>query len=253
MNLIGLYTVFLKEIVRTKKVLIQAVLSPVITTVLYFIVFGSGIGQHVSTSSGIAYGAFIVPGLIAMSLIMNAFMASSSGIYFPRFIGTIVDYLSAPLSFLEITLGFSLAATVRALGIGLLIYASALLFVPVPIAHPFLAVIFSFLISLAFSFLGCIAGLWAKDFEQMSFIPTLVIMPLSFLGGVFYAPDMLPKIWQTVTILNPVFYMIDGLRYTFFDISSAPFLLSITAVGVTLAISLVLLWRIFKTGYRLRS
>lgn len=253
MNIIGLKAIFLKEILRTKKVMIQAILSPVITTILYFIVFGAGIGQHISLKSEVSYGAFIVPGLIVMSLIMNAFMSSSSGIYFPRFIGTIVDYLTAPLSFFEITLGFSLAATARALIIGLLIYVSALLFIPVPVTHPTLALFFSFFISLTFSFLGCIAGLWAKDFEQMSFIPTLIIMPLSFLGGVFYTPDMLSGIWQTVTLINPIFFMVDGLRYAFFGVSSVPFPSSVIAVFITLITSLALLWGIFKTGYRLRS
>lgn len=253
MNLIGLQAVFVKEITRTKKVMIQAVLSPIISTVLYFVVFGAAIGKNVTMEGNISYGAFIVPGLIMMSLIMNSFMSASSGLYFPRFIGTVVDYLTAPLSYLEITLGFSLAAVVRSLFIGFLIYLSALFFVSVPVAHPFFTLFFAFLTSLTFAFFGCALGLWARDFEQLSLIPTLVITPLSFLGGIFYSPNMLPPVWQTLTLLNPIYYMIEGLRFGFFDTASISPLISTLAVSSLLLVSTVMLEHIFRSGKNLRN
>lgn len=253
MNTIGFWTLFIKEIKRTKDVAIQAFLSPVITTLLYFLVFGSAIGNQVQALPGVSYGAFIVPGLITMSLLMNALMASSSGIYFQRFLGTITDLLTAPMSFLEIALAYALSATVRSVMIGVTIYAVAALIAPIPVHHVFFVLVFGFLMSFAFSLLGLVLGIWAKDFEQLSIFPSLVITPLSFLGGIFYSVHMLPAAWQSVTYVNPIFYMVDGLRWGFIGVSDVNPLISLGILsGIIVLSSFVLQW-MFKTGYRLRS
>lgn len=253
MNWIGFQTLFMKEIGRSKDVIIQAFLSPVITTLLYFLVFGNAIGSHIEPLDGVPYAHFIVPGLIMMALLMNALMAASSGMYFPRFIGTINDFLSSPMSYLEITLGFALSAAVRALAIGATIYAVAALFEHVSIVHPFFTLFFAFLTALVFSLLGILLGIWAKDFEQLSIVPTLFITPLSFLGGIFYSVNMLPDMWQKVTLANPIFYLIDGLRWGFFGVSDMNPWISIAILFSLLAFSILTLRWIFKTGYRLKS
>lgn len=253
MNTIGIGAIFTKEILRTRQVLLQAVLSPVITTVLYFVVFGAAIGGNIQPIEGVSYGAFIVPGLIMMSLVMNSMMSASSGLYFPRFIGTVVDYLASPLSYLEITIGFSLAAVARSLLIGVLIYVSALFFGPIPIEHPLFTLVFAFLTALTFAFFGCILGVWARDFEQLSFVPTLIITPLSFLGGIFYSPDMLPEFWRNATLLNPLFYMIDGLRFGFFGVSAIDPIWSVAMLIALLLLSTLTLKGMFKYGKNLRS
>jgi len=253
MNWIGFQTLFMKEIGRSKDVIIQAFLSPVITTLLYFLVFGNAIGGHIEPLNGVPYGHFIVPGLIMMALLMNSLMAASSGMYFPRFIGTINDFLSSPMSYLEITLGFALSAAVRALAIGATIYAVAALFEHVSVAHPFFALFFAFLTALVFSLLGILLGIWAKDFEQLSIVPTLFITPLSFLGGIFYSVHMLPAAWQKITFANPIFYLIDGLRWGFFGTSDVSPWISIIILLFLLAFAIVTLRWIFKTGYRLKS
>lgn len=253
MNWIGFQTLFMKEIGRSKDVIIQAFLSPVITTLLYFLVFGNAIGGHIEPLNGVPYGHFIVPGLIMMALLMNSLMAASSGMYFPRFIGTINDFLSSPMSYLEITLGFALSAAVRALAIGATIYAVAALIKHVPIVHPFFVLFFAFLTALVFSLLGILLGIWAKDFEQLSIVPTLFITPFSFLGGIFYSVHMLPSTWQKITFANPIFYLIDGLRWGFFDTSDANPWIGIIILFSLLTFAIITLRWIFKTGYRLKS
>lgn len=253
MNWIGLWTIYKKEILRTKRVLFQSIVSPVITTALYFIVFGSAIGTAIATINGISYEQFIVPGLIMMALLANSFSAASSGIYFPKWTGSIYEMLSAPLSYVEITAGYVLAATTRALLIGAIIFLVALLFTPLPIAHPFWALGFVVLVSFVFSLFGFVAGLWAEGFEQLGLIPTFVIAPLSFLGGVFYSIEMLPPFWQTITLFNPLVYMINGLRWAFFGITDVHPLWSATVIVIFLFILLGIVAWIFKTGYKLRK
>ena len=253
MNWIGLFTVYKKEMLRTKRVAFQTIVSPVITTALYFIVFGSAIGGAVITIDGVSYAQFIVPGLIMMALLQNSFSAASSGIFFPKWSGSIYELLSAPLSYIEITAGYVLAATTRAIIIGLIILGVAAFFTPLPIQHPFVALGFAVLVSFVFALFGFVVGLWATTFEQFNIIPAFVIAPLSFLGGVFYSIEMLPELWQTITLFNPLVYMINGLRWAFYGITDVSIW---WCVGVTLAFTLILFgvvaW-IFKTGYKLRK
>jgi len=253
MNWIGLWTIYKKEMQRTKRVLFQSIVSPVITTALYFIVFGSAIGSAIPTIDGVSYSQFIVPGLIMMALLQNSFSASSSGIYFPKWIGSIYEMLTAPLSYIEIAAGYVLAATTRALMIGAIIYGVALFFTPLPIAHPFWAIGFAILVSFVFALFGFVVGLWAQGFEQLGMIPTFVIAPLAFLGGVFYSIEMLPPAWQTVTLFNPLVYMINGLRWAFFGITDVHPLWSATVIIIFMAILLGIVAWIFKTGYKLRK
>lgn len=253
MNLIGFLTIYKKEVDRMFRVPMQTVISPVLTTALYFIVFGSAIGSQVDQAGSVTYEQFIVPGLIMMSLLINALTAASSGIYFPRFIGTIYEIFSAPLSYLEITLGFTLAAVTRSLIIGLLIYLSALFFTPLPIAHPIAAIAFSFVTAFAFALFGFIIGIWANSFEKLSILPSLVLTPLSFLGGVFYPLDVLPEFWQKVTLFNPIVYMIDGLRWSFFGEASINPMTSFILICILLVACIAILQWIFKTGYRIRD
>ena len=252
-NIIGLWTIFRRELHRTRQVMLQAVLSPTISTVLYFVVFGAAMGTNIQISESIHYGNFIVPGLIMMALITNALSAASSGIYFPRFTGTIVDLITAPISHIEIILGYALGATVRATLIGTLVYIASILFIFTPIAHPFLAILFILLSSFAFSLLGVLVGIWAKDFEQLSLFPMLVVMPLSFLGGVFYSIDMLPPAWKIATLINPIYYMVDGLRYAMIDTATTnPFISLATLVGITFILWFVLA-NMFSRGYGMRT
>lgn len=253
MNWIGFKTIFMKEVGRSKDVAIQAFLSPVITTLLYFLVFGSAIGGNIPPIHGVPYRHFIVPGLIMMSLLMNSLMASSSGIYFPRFIGTMSDLLTSPLSYLEIVMGFALSGAARALAIGLTIFIVSWLITGLTVAHIFFTILFSMLTALTFSLLGLVLGIWAKDFEQLSMVPTLLLTPLTFLGGIFYSASMLPPLWQTITRMNPIFYMIDGLRWGFFGISDTSPWTSLLIIGTLLLFSILVLRRMFQTGYRLKN
>jgi ABC-2 type transport system permease protein len=252
-NLIAFKTLFMKEVGRSKDVLIQAFLSPVITTFLYFLVFGSAVGGNIPPIQNVPYSQFIVPGLIMMALLMNSLMASSSGIYFPRFIGTMSDLLTSPLSYLEIVMGFALSATARALAIGTTIFVIAWLLTGITILHIFFVIVFSLITTLTFSLLGLILGIWAKDFEQLSVVPTLVLTPLTFLGGVFYSVEMLPPAWQKVTLINPIFYMIDGLRWGFFGTSDISPWTSVAIIGALLIASIAILRHMFATGYQLKS
>ncbi len=253
MNWIGLKTIFMKEIGRSKDVVVQAFLSPVITTLLYFLVFGSAIGGNIRPIHGVPYDHFIVPGLIMMALLMNSLMAASSGIYFPRFIGTMGDLLTSPLSYLEIVLGFAFSAALRALAIGVTIFCISWIITGITVTHIVFTIFFGLLTALTFALLGLVIGIWAKDFEQLSMVPTLLLTPLTFLGGVFYSARMLPPIWQSITRANPVFYMIDGLRWGFFGVSDANPLISLITTSTLLALSIIILRRMFLTGYRLKS
>lgn len=253
MNWIGLWTIYKKEMIRTKRVLFQSIVSPVVSTMLYFVVFGSAIGGAIATVGGVSYAQYIVPGLIMMALLQNSFSASSSGIYFPKWIGSIYEMLTAPLSYIEITAGFVLAAATRALMIGGVIYLVALFFTPLLIMHPLWVLIFSVAVSLAFALFGFIVGLWANSFEQFNIIPTFIIAPLSFLGGVFYSIQMLPPFWQVVSLFNPLVYMINGLRWAFFGVTDVDPLWSITVIAVFMALMIAIIAWIFKTGYKLKK
>lgn len=253
MNTIALKTLYLREMYRMKQVLLQAVVSPTLSTVLYFIVFGAAIGTQVQTTNSIDYGIFIVPGLMMMAIITNALSASSSGIYFPRFVGTVIDLVTTPISHKEIILGYALGATTRALLIGCLVYLVSLVFVATPIIHPFLTLTVILLSAFTFSLLGIIVGIWAKDFEQLSLFPMLVVMPLSFLGGVFYSLDMLSPFWQKITTINPIYYMVDALRYAMLGNATADPFLSIFVLCALIFALWFLLSHLFSKGYGLRT
>ncbi len=252
MNTIGLRTIALKELRRTFSVFFQAVLSPVITTALYFVVFGAAIGSHIGATDGVAYRAFIVPGLILMTVIPNALSASSSGIYFQKFTGAMVYLLSAPLALAEVATGYVIAAAARGLIIGGIVYAIGALFGAGAVAHPLAALVIVAAVALTFATMGFSIGIIAKDFEQLAFVPTIILTPLTFLGGVFYSVTMLPPLWQTITIANPIYYMVDALRWAFFGTAHSDIRLSVLIIGVTFALSLTAIAIIFRTGYKIK-
>ncbi|MEE9387077.1 MAG: ABC transporter permease [Paracoccaceae bacterium] len=253
MNWHAIKAIYVFEMTRTFRTLAQSILSPVLSTVLYFIVFGAAIGSRIQSVDGVSYGAFIVPGLIMLTLLQQTVSNASFGIYFPKFIGTIYELLSAPMSFIEIVIGYVGAAATKAIAISLIILATSTLFVDLSIAHPFWMITFMILTAISFSLLGFIIGIWAKNFEQLQLIPLLVITPLVFLGGSFYSVSMLPDVWQTVTKFNPVLYLISGFRWSFFDVADVPVGTSIIAVCGFLALCMGIVWVIFKTGWRLRQ
>jgi ABC-2 type transport system permease protein len=238
---------------RTGRTLFQSIVSPVISTSLYFVVFGAAIGSRISEIDGVAYGSFIVPGLIMMMLLTQSVSNASFGIYFPRFVGTIYELLSAPISFYEILLGYVGAAATKSIILGLIILATAGLFVPLHIAHPFWMITFLVLTAVTFSLFGFIIGIWADGFEKLQMIPMLVVTPLTFLGGSFYSIDMLPPAWRTVALLNPVVYLISGFRWSFYEIADVSMAVSIGMTTAFLVICLVVIWWIFRTGYRLKN
>jgi ABC-2 type transport system permease protein len=241
------------EMARTARTLLQSIVAPVITTSLYFVVFGAAIGTRISQIEGVPYGAFIVPGLVMLTLLTQSVTNASFGIYFPRFTGTIFELLSAPISYLEIVIGYVGAAATKSIILGLIILATAWLFVPIRIAHPFWMVTFLVLTAATFSLLGFIIGVWADGFEKLQLVPLLIITPLTFLGGTFYSISVLPPIWQKVTLLNPVVYLISGFRWSFFEIADVSAGVSLAMIGLFLAICLALVAWIFRTGYRLKS
>lgn len=253
MNVHAVRVIYKFEMLRTWNTLMQSVASPVISTSLYFVVFGAAIGSRIEQIDGVSYGTFIVPGLMMLSLLTQSISNASFGIFFPKFTGTIYEVLSAPVSFVEITLGYVGAAATKSLIIGLIILATAGFFVPLDIAHPVWMVAFLLLTCISFSLFGFIIGIWATNFEKLQLIPLLVITPLVFLGGSFYSVSMLPPTWQTITLFNPVLYLISGFRWSFFEVSDVSVGLSFTMVCVFLAACLVLVWWMFKTGYRLRQ
>jgi ABC-2 type transport system permease protein len=253
-NLHGVWAIYRFEMARALRTLLQSVVTPVLTTSLYFIVFGSAIGSRMNTSDlGVPYGAFIVPGLIMLSLFTQSIFNASFGIYFPKFTGTIYELLSAPVSTFEIVLAYVGAAATKSLALGLIILATASLFVPISILHPFWMIVFLVLIATTFSLFGFIIGVWAQSFEQLNFIPMLIVTPLTFLGGAFYSIEMLAEPWRSITLFNPVVYLISGFRWAFYGTADVGVALSL---GMTLAFFFACLgaiaW-IFKTGYRLKS
>jgi ABC-2 type transport system permease protein len=253
MNTSAVRIIYKYEMLRAWETLLQSFASPVISTVLYFVVFGSAIGTRIEQVEGISYGAFIVPGLIMLAVLTQSISNASFGIFFPRFTGTIYEILSAPISFIEIMLGYVGAAATKSLIIGIIILVTAGFFVPLEVAHPVWMLGFLLLTCISFSLLGFIIGLWADNFEKLQLIPLLVITPLVFLGGSFYSIHMLPPAWQTVTLFNPVVYLISGFRWSFFEVSDVSIGLSLAMVLVFLCTCLVTVWWMFKTGYRLKQ
>ncbi|MGR3712614.1 MAG: ABC transporter permease [Shimia sp.] len=253
MNWAAVSSIYLAEMERFFRTVAQSFISPVISTSLYFVVFGAAIGSRIDQVEGVSYGAFIVPGLIMLSVMTQAISNASFGIYFPKFIGTIYELLSAPVNFLEVVLGFVGAAATKALFIGVVILGTASLFVDLEIQHPFAMVLFLVLTCLSFALFGFIIGIWAQNFEQLQLIPLLVVTPLVFLGGSFYSISMLPPIWQKITLFNPVVYLISGFRWSFFGQADVPVALSLLAIAGFTALCMGFIWWIFRTGWRIRS
>lgn len=253
MNWTAIAAIYRFEMSRFFRTLLQSFLSPVLSTSLYFVVFGAAIGSRIDQVEGVGYGAFIVPGLIMLSVMTQATSNASFGIYFPKFIGTIYELLSAPINFLEIVIGYVGAAATKALFIGVIILVTASLFVDLTIAHPFAMVLFLLLTCLSFALLGFIIGIWAGNFEQLQLVPLLIVTPLVFLGGSFYSISMLPPVWQKITLFNPVVYLISGFRWAFFDTADVPVGLSLLAIGTFTLICLGVIGWIFRTGWRIRS
>ncbi|EEX15963.1 ABC transporter, permease protein [Citreicella sp. SE45] len=253
MNWRGIWAIYHFEMMRFFRTLLQSFISPVISTSLYFVVFGTAIGARIDEVEGVSYGAFIVPGLVMLSVITQAISNASFGIYFPKFIGTIYELLSAPLNFIEITIGYVGAAATKSLFIGTVILATSAFFVDLEIQHPVAMLAFLLLTCLSFALLGFILGLWAGNFEQLQLVPLLVVTPLVFLGGSFYSISMLPPVWQTITLFNPVVYLISGFRWSFFGLADVPVGLSLMAIGAFTALCVGVIWWIFRSGWRLRS
>ena len=253
MNLRAAGAIYGFEMDRTRRTLTQSIAAPVISTALYFVVFGAAIGTRIAEIDGVTYGAFIVPGLVMLTLLTQSVSNASFGIYFPRFTGTIYEYLSAPVSPFEIALGFVGAAATKSVILGLAILATAWLFVPLRIEHPFWMIAFLLLTAVTFSLLGFIIGIWADGFEQLQFIPLLVITPLTFLGGTFYSVSVLPPAWQTVTLFNPVLYLVSGFRWSFYGVADVHVGISLAFIALLLAACLAGVGWIFKTGYRLKT
>ena len=253
MNWRAAWAIYVFEMSRTGRTLLQSIVSPVLSTSLYFVVFGAAIGSRINEIDGVSYGSFIVPGLIMMMLLTQSTMNASFGIYFPRFTGTIYEILSAPISYIEIVLGYVGAAATKSIILGVIILATAGLFVPLKIEYPLLMIAFLVLTAVSFSLFGFIIGVWADGFEKLQIIPLLVITPLTFLGGSFYSVNVLPPFWQTVTLFNPVVYLISGFRWSFFGVADVDIGISIGFTLAFLAACLVIVWWIFKTGYRLKN
>ncbi len=253
MNTHGVWAIYRFEMARALRTIWETLATPVITTALYFVVFGGAIGSRMSQVGGVAYGSFIVPGLIMLSVLTNSIGNASIGIYFPRFTGTIYELLSAPITALEMVIGYVGAAATKSVAIGLLILATAWLFVPVRIDHPLAALAFFLLTAVAFSLFGFIIGLWAKGFEQLSVVPALLITPLTFLGGSFYSIDMLPQPWRTISLFNPVLYLVSGFRWSFYGQGDVGVGVSLAVTAGFLLLCLGVVVVIFRTGWRLKS
>ena len=253
LNYYGIRAIYQFEMARTRRTLMQSVIAPVISTSLYFIVFGSAIGSRITEMEGISYGAFIVPGLIMLSLLTQSISNASFGIYFPKFSGTIYELLSAPISPLEIVLGYVGAAASKSIVLGLIILFTATFFVPLQIDHPFWMLFYLVVTSITFSLIGFIIGIWADGFEKLQVVPLLIITPLTFLGGSFYSISVLPPFWQKIALLNPVVYLISGFRWSFYGIQDVEIWVSLGMTMAFLAISIAVVVWIFKTGYRLKK
>ncbi len=253
MNFRGIIAIYTFEMMRAMRTLGQSIASPVISTVLYFVVFGSAIGSHIQAIGDIPYGSFIVPGLIMLTVLGQSVSNASFGIYFPRFTGTIYEILSAPLSFIEIVIGYVGAAATKSIIIGIIVLITATFFVPLRVAHPLWMLFFLVMTSVTFSLLGFIIGIWADGFEKIQIIPLLIITPLTFLGGSFYSINMLPPFWYKVSLLNPVVYLVSGFRWSFYDQGDVSLSTSVIMIGIFTLICLAIISWIFKTGYRLRK
>ena len=253
MNFYAIRAIYFFELARTWRTLMQSIASPVISTSLYFVVFGSAIGSRMTEIDGISYGAFIVPGLIMLALLTESISNASFGIYMPKFSGTIYEILSAPISYVEIVIGYVGAAATKSIILGLLILATARLFVQFEIAHPLWMILFLVLTAVTFSLFGFIIGIWADGFEKLQIIPMMIITPLAFLGGSFYSISMLPPLWQKITLFNPVVYLISGFRWSFYGVSDVNVAISVGMTLVFLILCLTVVWWIFKTGTRLKS
>jgi ABC-2 type transport system permease protein len=248
----GVWAVYKFELARAARTVVQSLITPVITTSLYFVVFGSAIGSRMTSVGGVPYGAFIVPGLIMLSLFSESVSNGSFGIYLPKFTGTIYELLSAPVSYLEIVLAYVGAAATKSIVVGTIILVTSSLFVPIEIAHPVWMIGLLVLTAMTFSLLGFIIGIWAKSFEQLSFVPLLVLTPLTFLGGAFYSLDVLPPTWRTVTLVNPIAYLISGFRWTFFGVADIDMRVSVGIMAAMFAVCLAAAGRMVRTGYRLK-
>ena len=253
MNYHAIKAIYRTEMTRMMRTVVQSIVAPVLSTSLYFVIFGAAIGSRITEIDGISYGAFIVPGLIMLSIMTESISNSSFAIYFPKFTGTIFELLSAPISFVEVLLGYVGAAATKSVIIGLIILGTASFFVTIDIAHPALMLLFLVLISVSFSLFGFILGVWADGWEKLTIVPILVIMPLTFLGGTFYSISMLPPAWQTISLFNPVVYLISGFRWSFYENSDVAIALSLGMVLGFLLLCLISVWWIFKSGYKLRS
>ncbi len=253
MNWNGIRAIYRFEMARFFRSIIQSIVSPVLSTSLYFVVFGAAIGSRIDQVEGISYGAFIVPGLIMLSVLTQSLQNAAFGIYFPKFIGTIYEILTAPISSLEIVIGYVGAAATKSLIIGLIILTTSFFFVDISIQHPFWMMAFLLLTCISFSLMGFIIGIWARSFEQLNLVPLLVVTPLVFLGGSFYSITMLPPIWQTISLFNPVLYLVSGFRWSFFGMADVPVLASLLAIISFTGLGLAVVWWIFRTGYRLKA
>ena len=253
MNWTAISSIYAFEMARFFRTIAQSIISPVLSTSLYFVVFGAAIGSRIQEVEGVSYGAFIVPGLIMLSVITQAISNASFGIYFPKFIGTIFELLSAPINFFEIVIGYVGAAATKALFIGVIILITAFFFVDISIAHPFAMVAFLVLTCISFALMGFIIGIWAGSFEQLQLVPLLIVTPLVFLGGSFYSIWMLPPVWQVISHFNPVVYLISGFRWAFFGSADVPILASLLAIGLFTGLCMAVIWWIFHTGWRIRQ
>jgi ABC-2 type transport system permease protein len=253
MNIYAIRAIYLFELARTWRTLMQSIASPVISTSLYFVVFGAAIGSHMVQIDGTSYGAFIVPGLIMLSLMTESISNASFGIYMPKFTGTIYEILSAPVSYVEIVIGYVGAAATKSMILGVLILATARLFVPFMIVHPVWMVVFLILTAVTFSLFGFIIGIWADGFEKLQIVPMMIVTPLAFLGGSFYSISMLPPLWQKIALFNPVVYLISGFRWSFYDVADVRVDISVGMTLMFLTLCLAAVWWMFKTGYKLKS
>ena len=253
MNLYAVGAIYRYEMARTRRTLLQSIVSPVISTSLYFVVFGAAIGSRISHIEGVPYGAFIVPGLMMLMLLTQSILNASFGIYFPRFVGTVYEILSAPVSSFEVVLGFVGAAATKSIILGAIILATSALFVPLQIVHPLWMLAFLVLTAVSFSLFGFILGVWADTFEKLQVVPLLIITPLTFLGGTFYSTSVLPPFWRTVTLFNPLLYLISGFRWSFFGLADVNVAISVAAIGLFLVGCMAVVWWIFRTGYRLKA
>jgi ABC-2 type transport system permease protein len=253
MNLTAIRSIFVFEMARFFRTIAQSFIAPVLSTSLYFVVFGAAIGSRIQEVEGVSYGAFIVPGLIMLTVITQSIANASFGIYFPKFIGTFFELLSAPISFIEIVIGYVGAAATKALIIGVIILITSFFFVDISIAHPLAMIAFLVLTTISFALMGFILGIWAGNFEQLQIVPLLIVTPLVFLGGSFYSISMLPPIWQTISMFNPVVYLISGFRWSFFGTADVPIVTSLIAIFLFTGACLAVIWWIFRTGWRIRQ